>query len=302
MPRKKTPKRKPRKSPRRRSREDVFDQRVEHFSKEVEALGEKFGRRVEKHGREFGDRMEKKGEAWDSWFHRTFGVVGPVISSIFAIIIFALGIWVLGLVNLPIGSAFLSNVSSFFTQNMGLFFLIFLFFSYASYFSRASPRCCSPISPIITAVGIIVGLWIAVNAINIANISLGIPVLSSAASYLGKSLFWIFWLVLFIGYLVFLIKTVSEKTPIAPYKPTRKEGVSMAAKKPKPGEIHRLYRSGKDKILGGVCGGIGEYLGVDPVIIRLLWVIASLAWGFGILAYIIAWIIIPRNPRYKWKD
>lgn len=65
--------------------------------------------------------------------------------------------------------------------------------------------------------------------------------------------------------------------------------------------IHRLYRSGKDKILGGVCGGIAEYLGVDPVIIRLLWVIASFAWGFGILAYIIAWIIIPRNPRDKWK-
>lgn len=68
----------------------------------------------------------------------------------------------------------------------------------------------------------------------------------------------------------------------------------------KPQKIKRLYRSGKDKILGGVCGGIGEYLGVDPVIIRFLWVIASFAWGFGILAYIIAWIIIPRNPRHKW--
>jgi len=65
--------------------------------------------------------------------------------------------------------------------------------------------------------------------------------------------------------------------------------------------LKRLYRSGKDKILGGVCGGIGEYLGVDPVLIRLIWVIGALAWGAGIFAYLIAWIIIPRNPEHKWK-
>ena len=65
-------------------------------------------------------------------------------------------------------------------------------------------------------------------------------------------------------------------------------------------KIKRLYRSGKDKILGGVCGGIAEYFGVDPVIIRLLWVLFALAYGTGIFLYIIAWIIIPRNPKYKW--
>jgi len=63
----------------------------------------------------------------------------------------------------------------------------------------------------------------------------------------------------------------------------------------------RLYRSEKNKILGGVCGGIAEYFGVDPVLIRLLWVIITLAWGSGILLYIIAWIIMPRNPKHKWK-
>lgn len=55
----------------------------------------------------------------------------------------------------------------------------------------------------------------------------------------------------------------------------------------------RLHRSQKDKILGGVCGGIGEYFGIDPVIIRLLWVILFLIGGWGALAYLIAWIIIP---------
>jgi phage shock protein PspC (stress-responsive transcriptional regulator) len=73
-----------------------------------------------------------------------------------------------------------------------------------------------------------------------------------------------------------------------------------ATKAPASGETRRVYRSGKDKILGGVCGGIAEYLDVDPVIIRLLWIVGTLAWGAGLILYIIAWIIIPRNPRHKW--
>ena len=67
-------------------------------------------------------------------------------------------------------------------------------------------------------------------------------------------------------------------------------------------EIKRLYRSGKDKVIAGVCGGIGEYLNVDPVIIRLLWAVSVLFYGTGLLLYIIAWIIIPRNPNHAWKN
>lgn len=61
----------------------------------------------------------------------------------------------------------------------------------------------------------------------------------------------------------------------------------------------RLYRSGKDKILGGVAGGMAEYFNIDPVIMRLLWVLFILLFGAGILFYIIAWIIIPKNPKHK---
>ena len=58
-------------------------------------------------------------------------------------------------------------------------------------------------------------------------------------------------------------------------------------------QTKRLYRSKENKIIGGVCGGIAEYFSIDPVIIRLLWVLMVLGYGFGVLAYIIAWIIIP---------
>ncbi len=59
----------------------------------------------------------------------------------------------------------------------------------------------------------------------------------------------------------------------------------------------KLYLSDKYKVIGGVCGGIGEYLGVDPTVIRLIWVILSipsLIFGGGLL-YIIAMFIIPRR-------
>jgi len=62
----------------------------------------------------------------------------------------------------------------------------------------------------------------------------------------------------------------------------------------------RLYRSAKERILGGVCGGLGDYFDVDPTFIRLLWILFVLAYGAGILAYLIVWFIVPRNPRHRW--
>ena len=62
--------------------------------------------------------------------------------------------------------------------------------------------------------------------------------------------------------------------------------------------IKRLYRSRKDRVLGGVCGGIAQYLEVDPVVVRLMWAIGTLiSMGVGLLAYIIAWVIIPEEPK-----
>lgn len=58
----------------------------------------------------------------------------------------------------------------------------------------------------------------------------------------------------------------------------------------------RLYRSRKDKVLAGVCGGIADYFEVDPTIIRLAWVVLVLLGGTGIVAYIIAAIIVPEEP------
>ncbi|MEA2031619.1 MAG: PspC domain-containing protein [candidate division Zixibacteria bacterium] len=58
----------------------------------------------------------------------------------------------------------------------------------------------------------------------------------------------------------------------------------------------RLYRSTEFKVIGGVCGGLGEYLDLDPTLIRIFTVLLFFASGVGILAYLIAWIIIPQRP------
>lgn len=66
-----------------------------------------------------------------------------------------------------------------------------------------------------------------------------------------------------------------------------------------PGGNGRLYRSTTNKVLFGVCGGLGEYMNVDPTIIRLLWIIFCLLYGVGILAYFIAALVIPSEPSIE---
>jgi len=58
----------------------------------------------------------------------------------------------------------------------------------------------------------------------------------------------------------------------------------------------KLYRSSKDKVIGGVCGGLAEFFGIDSTWIRLGFILVLLARGAGLLAYIIAWIIVPEKP------
>ena len=59
----------------------------------------------------------------------------------------------------------------------------------------------------------------------------------------------------------------------------------------------RLYKSKENRMIDGVCGGIAEYFNIDPTLVRLGWVVFSLAGGSGVLAYIIALIIIPEKPH-----
>ncbi len=58
----------------------------------------------------------------------------------------------------------------------------------------------------------------------------------------------------------------------------------------------KLYLAESDRKIAGVCGRIAEYFGVDSTLIRVLWVVFAIFAGSGVLAYLIAWLLIPRNP------
>jgi phage shock protein C len=60
--------------------------------------------------------------------------------------------------------------------------------------------------------------------------------------------------------------------------------------------MKELHRSRTNRMIAGVCGGIGEYFGIDPNVVRLVWVIVTaFTMGIGLLAYLIAWLILPEE-------
>jgi phage shock protein C len=61
-------------------------------------------------------------------------------------------------------------------------------------------------------------------------------------------------------------------------------------------DIRRLYLSRTNKVIAGVCGGLGEYFGIDPVILRVIAVVLVFAHGIGLIGYFIAWLVMPKRP------
>lgn len=64
-------------------------------------------------------------------------------------------------------------------------------------------------------------------------------------------------------------------------------------------KIKKLYLSQDDKMIAGVCGGIAEYLDIDAIWVRLVFLITAFTSGVGLIAYIIFWILVPENPNQK---
>ena len=58
----------------------------------------------------------------------------------------------------------------------------------------------------------------------------------------------------------------------------------------------KLYRNTSNKMIAGICSGLGEYLNIDPTIVRLIWALVGLS-GAGVVAYLVAAIIIPEKPN-----
>jgi len=65
----------------------------------------------------------------------------------------------------------------------------------------------------------------------------------------------------------------------------------------------KLYRSVSNQMIGGVCGGLGAYLNIDPIFIRLLFVLLLFGTEFGFILYLLLWILVPEEGKdYGFKD
>lgn len=63
-------------------------------------------------------------------------------------------------------------------------------------------------------------------------------------------------------------------------------------------DTKRLYKSNTDKRVWGVCGGLAEYFKVDPILVRILFVVLTLAGGPGLLLYLVLGLVMPEAPDY----
>ena len=63
--------------------------------------------------------------------------------------------------------------------------------------------------------------------------------------------------------------------------------------------MKKLYLSDKDRKIGGVCGGLAEYFGVDSTFVRLIFALLAIVGGLTVFIYIVLWIVAPRKPKNK---
>lgn len=67
-------------------------------------------------------------------------------------------------------------------------------------------------------------------------------------------------------------------------------------------DFNKLYRSEKNRVIAGVCGGLGEYFEIDPVILRIILVLITIFGGSGLLIYLILWVVIPSKSKIGGKS
>ena len=63
--------------------------------------------------------------------------------------------------------------------------------------------------------------------------------------------------------------------------------------------MKRLYRVAQGKKIAGVCSGLGEYFNIDPTLVRIIFLLIAILWGFGIMAYLIFWLAMPKKDEIK---
>lgn len=273
------------------SSKSEFEQNMDHFGQEVEQIGKKIE-----------SSFEKTGKNIETWYDEKFGLFGPVLSALIAFVIFYIVINVFSFFgeNRP----WLLDISSLLESLLIVFLIVFFLSSFSHYLSKKI-KPFRFVSPLIGAIVFMVWFWVAVRILAIIATQFDLALVQTFSDLFELLIFPLAILILLLGYIGVI---TSSSKPSRAYDQnkdqsdkTRKTEHVDQKQTENQEEYKRLYRSGKDRMLGGVLGGLAEYLNVDPTILRILYVLLLFASvGFIILAYFVGWILIPRNPYHQW--
>lgn len=269
-----------------------LERNIDQVSREIDHLG----RRIDHAFRERHAPAESR-------FDRTFGIFGPLIGSIIGFIVLFVVIVLLD--TLAPMTPVNAQVAAFLRENLALFFGLMIIGGYVSYLARKFPPF-RWVSPLVGAGIFFILFWLVSRFLVTLAGGQSNSTFAMIADQFVLLVIPLTLLILILGYVGLLVSQLMREPPsppAPPRTPQTPESPSPVAPPRAEGWVpsDRLYRSGRERILGGVCGGIAEYLHIDPVIVRVLFVLgAVLSFGVVILGYVVLWVIIPRNPRDAW--
>lgn len=180
--------------------------------------GDALGDRLKKQGKEFAeevgdigerieDRFEKrKARRHYGFFFWSFGLIGPLLGTIFGLLVLIIGIALLNWLNGGLGSTFISALSSFLSDNLAWFFLAGLFFGYARFLVRSIAVLRPIFSPLVSAASLTFTAWILSGLFLAINVSAKSGFLNRVAVFLSSNLVGIFLFFLVLGYAWVVVK------------------------------------------------------------------------------------------------
>jgi phage shock protein PspC (stress-responsive transcriptional regulator) len=257
------------------TRKGGLEEGLDNFGREMDELGKKISQG-------FGSNDPDAGG-----MEQAFGPLAPLIFSIISILVIVIGIGAFAL--LVNGNAKLQPIVDLLWSSAPLFFALLLFFSYCGYIVRHAKQEVAWLRPIMGAVAAGAVIWFAFRLLAALDqgFSWNLPA-------------WLDWLGYIIAGLVFLALFMVGLLAAVSAAQTRPSTAPSGDQAVPQDGVKRLYRSNDERWVAGVCSGLGEYFGIDPVLVRVLWIILSLAsLGIGVVGYLLLWIVIPRDPRQQ---
>ena len=255
-----------------------------------------FGEEVGKAGKKISAEIDRRSNEADTDFDRTFGLIGPLIKAIIGFVIL-ITITVI-LTNLGGRNSFLQDLGQFFSRYLVVFLLLMVLFAYSAYMNRRKVNGYFYFEPLISAIGVTFAVWLSFNLFYIVGVNNGVDILTWPYDLLWILLPCLFILVLLIGFAANIPKAQARRAIFTNPLPQSPAPVAPPAYYYGP---RRLYRSGSDRLIGGVCGGLAEYLNIDPTLMRIIWILLLVvSFGVFFVIYFLLWIIIPRDPAHTW--